>query len=163
MTRLLGVGAFLLVLLVSATGRAGCPNRCSISADPPVVTPASSCAVVTTSADDCNCGLEISFVNGCDEPIEALNFEFSYCLTAEAACQALESGDRAAVHRWLDKVGPFGESLRFRVGETQHRLDVAADVRSFHEGCHFSGAGGRRSGAFVGWVLGALGAWAARR
>ena len=163
MIRLLGVGAFLVVLLVISTGRAGCPNRCSLSADPPLVTPAASCATVTTSANECNCSLEVSFVNGCDEPLEALDFEFSYCVTAEAACQALEPGDRAMVRRWFDEVGPFDESLRFRAGETEHRLDLAADVRSFHEGCHFSGAGGRRSGAFAGWVLGALGAWAARR
>lgn len=164
----LQVAALLGAWLVARPSSAACPNQCTISVSPSTAEPPLACATVTSSAEDCNCGVSLRVVNRCSAAIDAQDFSFDACWTGSdvgPACSSLAPSFQGTVTFRLAEPGVFERQLTLRDAEGDHVVDVRAEVSGFEDGgcsgCATTAAAGRHP-AVLGLVV-ALLATARRR
>lgn len=164
----LPVGALLGTLLVARPSSAACPNQCTISVAASTAEPPLACATVTSSAEDCNCGVALRVLNRCSTAIDAQDFSFDACWTGSDAghgCSSLAPSFQGMVTYRLAEPGVFERQITLRDADGDHVVDVRAEVSGFVDGgcsgCATTRAAGRHT-AVLGLVA-ALLATARRR
>lgn len=127
----------LCAVLEPSVARAECPNLCELRVDPPSVEPGLTCATWQTKPQTCDCAVLLVLTNGCDTPIEALDFSFDSCMTAaglERDCDVVEPGARASWFLKLSSTGQHESALHVRSAEGEHSIHVMSIVESFDDG-----------------------------
>ena len=129
---------FGLALLYAKPSVAACLNQCEVTAAEPRVTPPlASCLTVTTAAEDCNCGVALRVVNGCQQAIVASDFEFDSCWSGSSAvapCSSLEPAFQGSITFRLSQVGRAEQTLSLSDADGTHQVVVASNVAGFADG-----------------------------
>jgi len=160
-----------LTALFARSAAAGCPNVCDMSLDVARIEPALACAGLKASPQDCDCGVDLDLGNGCESPIEAVDFKFDLCWSPSAApssyvrdCTVLPVAEQGSLELKLNATGVSERRLTLQHQGAQHQIIVATNVTSLgDEGCLCSAPGARSGSLGLLAIASALMLVAARR
>jgi len=140
----LGIAASLSF---AGLARAGCPNPCDVSVDPPVVDPpVPDCAKVSSGGETCDCDAYLAVANACTDAITVL--DGSFCIDRQ--CDAAPPRQTSLIH-WRTATGGHNTwSVRLQTPDgTVHTATVTAEAQ-FGGGCSIAAVGGV---AKPGWTI----------
>lgn len=128
----------VLAFLYAKPSAAACLNQCEITvAEPRVTPPLASCFKVTTAAEDCNCGVALRVVNGCQQAIAANDFEFDSCWSGSgpvAPCSSVQPSFQGSITFRLSEAGRTEQTLSVSDADGTHEVVVESNVVSLGDG-----------------------------
>lgn len=149
-------------LLVSGGASAGCPNLCEISEATFTVEPELPCAVVEARSSDCDCGIDLHVRNECEQPLDALSFEFASCGPSAGPftmdCGVVAPTEQGRLEQPIHELGTSKFRFTLRHEGRDHVITTQAQVSSFDDGaiCSVTRGAGRARSSSSAWLFAAL-------
>jgi len=116
---------------------AACPNSCELAVGQPILDPPLPCAGEQARPETCDCGVSLQVGNGCQQPIEAVDFRFDTCWSSsqdsndfEHNCSVVQPDKIGTVKARLGDIGARELTFRLRSNGVEHTLKVTSSVTS---------------------------------